>query len=310
MSSSAQRIIVNDDDNLLQQPSCSSLPCKPKKKKTSTTRFYDAKYLKQKSDGSEEMSRNHTAQNCSTSRKTNSIINPRQYFREAYGPFLCTLLIASVMLVVLGSVLALSGYYAPRLSMKDNVGKTVNQVQAINIINQHNEMLNALRITGLVLLVMGTIGIGILFIAPMICLRRTEYTLLPDDEDMIRARSSFSSTHSGLPEDMFTFSVVKQHIQPGEQKTKASRAAQHRANYNKGFLSPELNRGPIFVSDENFKLKDRDGRFRSSSFDARLSPQPPYRQKRSLSGHNIARNLTPEMKRLIPVKAGSFHSIR
>lgn len=287
---------------------------------STTTRFYGVKYLEKKTGGDQQSS--------TTADKTESChINPRQYFREVYGPFLCTLLLTSAFLVVLGSALMLAGYYVPRLSFKELIADNkVNHFEAIKAVEEHNATLSGLRIAGVVLLVVGAVGLCVLFLAPTVCLQRTEYSLLPDTEG-VKPRSSFSSTASGLPEDLFTFSVVKQHIQPrkpGGGKTTRS-THQHRANYDKGFLSPELNRGPIFVSDESFKLRQLDGddvesRFRSSSCEARgtrLSPQPPYRHKRSSSlfrigggmGINHHENLSTEPKKLISVKAGSFHSL-
>ena len=326
-----------------------------------------------------------------TSSAQGNVINTRKYIREVYGPFLCTLLLISAFLVILGGALMLAGFYVPPVSinhvegtphhsnlkqhnMKSHQEHYTGQVlvnaasESVQKARSHNKALNGLRISGVCMLAIGLIGLTILVLTPIVCLRRTEYSLLPDSDDFCRPRSSFSSA-SGLPDDMFTFSVVKQHIQPKKKKKRSGtgegiitasiqstannikrtsrtsskqRSQQHQQHYDKGFLSPELNRGPIFVSDDNFKIRnssggkihhhytnndDEDiagkpntGRNRSSSFEIRLSPRRSSQQQNrssrnpwhcsrySLSGGK----LTPDilLTRSGPVKAGSFHSLR
>ena len=317
-----------------------------------------------------------------------NVINTRKYIREVYGPFLCTLLLISAFLVILGGALMLAGFYVPpvtishiqraphhsnnkqqNLKQETYSGQVNAASESVHKARSHNNALNGLRISGVSMLAIGLIGLTILVLTPIVCLRRTEYSLLPDSDDFCRPRSSFSSA-SGLPDDMFTFSVVKQHIQPKKKKKKSGsengistgslysvsgnsnkrtnrtsskqRSQQHQQHYDKGFLSPELNRGPIFVSDDNFKIRNSSGskvhhhhtnndhedtagkpnlgRNRSSSFEIRLSPRRssqqqirssrnPWQHSRySLSGGK----LTPDilLTRSGPVKAGSFHSLR
>ena len=311
-----------------------------------------------------------------TSSICGSVINTRKYIREVYGPFLCSLLLISAFLVIIGGVLMLAGFYVPPLII-DNLQQPEQQQpeqqqqqqqqQQHSVQNQRmktkasferaqnrNQALNGLRISGVTMLTIGIIGLTVLVLTPIVCLRRTEYALLPDSDDFRCPRSSFSSA-SGLPDDIFTFSVVKQHIQPKKKKKSGGgsggsapagnikrisrllskqRTQQHQQRYDKGFLSPELNRGPIFVSDGNFNVRDssgnrihRDGktpdksnggRNRSSSFEIRLSPRhssqqhhsrsPWHHPRHSLSGGKPNPDIL--LTRSGPVKAGSFHSLR
>lgn len=260
---------------------------------------------------------------------TGNIINTRKHIRDVYGPFLCSILCASTFMVIVGSALTLSGFYVPVLPLehlKSNIGGVDEEYRRAQI---RNSTLAGLRISGVVLLVIGLIGIIILFLTPVICLRRTEYTLLPSD-DTVRTHSSFSSA-SGLPDDMFTFSVVKQQIQPKKHASPSGKAGskglrtsvKHRPHYDKGFLSPELNRGPIFVSDGDRDLHSKDNRKhrnRSSSFDSRLTATTRYSPQLFITSkhhqerprYSIPGILTPDhpLSSSGPIKAGSFHSLR
>jgi hypothetical protein len=338
----------------------------------STTRFYRTEYVKEKlssgvikanlkntsADGMVESKssclrlpeRKHKqytsliSPSSSVSSISGNVINTRKYIREVYGPFLCSLLFASAFMVIVGGALTLSGFYVPVLplehlgtdvvNLENKKHPTLVDVSAFRKAQIHNNTLTGLRISGVVLLVIGLIGIIILLLTPIVCLRRTEYALLPPDETT-RPHSSFSSA-SGLPDDMFTFSVVKQHIQPKKQAAASGKAgrglrsssAKQRAHYDKGFLSPEMNRGPIFVSDRSCNLHQNvDGKDsrkhrkpRASSFDSRLaatrySPQlsvtSEHHHRRS-PRYSIPGQLTPDypLASLGPIKAGSFHSLR
>uniref|UniRef100_A0A7M6DQN8 Uncharacterized protein n=1 Tax=Clytia hemisphaerica TaxID=252671 RepID=A0A7M6DQN8_9CNID len=319
-------------------------PNSPLKQKQ-TTRFYSAEYLKKKSSSGQLFQNEHTERQtfketknslklpgyqtqklgeprrCSNaSSTTGNIINTRKYIREQYGPFLCSLLLISAFLVILGGGLMLAGFYVPALEL-ERLQDDTNSMKMIALqkAEQHNKTLNRLRISGVSLLSIGLIGLTILFLTPIVCLRRTEYTLLPDAEHL-GPRSSFSSA-SGLPDDMFTFSVVKQHIQPkkqtpgGSNKSRNSRSGRHqKSGYDKGFLSPELNRGPIFVSDDNYKPRSYSSknRNRSSSFESRLSPRYSPHNPWNKPRYSISGTLTPDimLTRSGAVKAGSFHSLR
>ena len=115
-------------------------PNSPLKQKQ-TTRFYGPEYLKKKSS-SGQLFQNENAgrqtfketksslklpgyqaqkfgqpRRCSNaSSTTGNIINPRKYIREQYGPFLCSLLLISAFLVILGGGLMLAGFMCPPLS--------------------------------------------------------------------------------------------------------------------------------------------------------------------------------------------------
>ena len=239
---------------------------------------------------SKSLLRNRRSSNVSSNgTATHHVINTRKYIREVYGPFLCSLLLISALLVILGGALMLAGFYVQpvkvnlrRTELERKIGRPVNgnnieeavKALAIEKARTHNRTLNGLRISGVSMLAVGIIGLTILVLIPVVCLRRTEYALLPTEHEDFKnyPRSSFSSA-SGLPDEMFTFSVVKQRIQPAKKQSKkkssgcggasstasiskrsprnSRNSSRQRQQQEKRYLSPELNRGPIFVSGEN-----------------------------------------------------------
>ena len=278
------------------------------KGKKRTTRFYGVKFIKSKaSDRGQYFSSADTV--------ANDILSPHEYFREVYGPILCSLLVTSALAIILGSGLALAGYYVPQINEQKLLSHNMLDIEAIKKAESYNNNLHSLRIAGIVLLAIGGVAMAVLLLIPFICLQRSEYSLLPTEDDTTTLLSAPTPKPivPKTPDADYSFSVVKQHIQPRKQPLKSSkRLHHHRSDYDKGFLSPELHRGPIFVSDDSCKIGDQR-RNRSSSFDSRLSPRHTrrIRHEDECRRHEdeSRKSLSPDHKRTLS-KAGSFHSLK
>lgn len=263
--------------------------------KKRTTRFYGIKFIETK------MNDNKHSKSPSCGQIT--LLNPRQYFREVYGPFLCTLLVTSVLTIILGASLALAGYYVPRLTIDSLMEDKITEEEAIVTVLAHDKTIHSLRVAGVVLLTVGGIGLFVLILTPLIFLHRSDYQALPSSTPTSQARVTNNNKLSNRTDPKLHYTVIKQHIQPRKQSRPSKKFHHHhRPSYDQGFLSPELNRGPIFVSDETRRIGDRkQGRF---DIDVKLKSDMLERSRSA----SYTKGLEPDFTRT-PVKAGSFHCL-
>jgi len=237
---------------------------------------------------------------------------PEENFRKSFGPFLCILLLTSLFTIILGTTLLLAGYYVPRLtiqSVKPNeVPKPDDMLKVIN----YNTRLKNLRTAGITLLATGIFGLVLLFLTPTICLHGGKCAKSERCGSISFSRSLTPITciptynRSVALSDKSGFSVIRQHIQPKKQKQQYRKIKQ---NYDKGFLSPELNRGPIFVSDTSHSLSDRinsDDETPRNRSQSEIQLSPNIIQKERTSSFDTLRSES----RGTPVKAGSFYSLQ
>lgn len=292
----------------------------PNQRLSRTTRFYGIKFIEGKANIDP-----HSPLGSFSIEGT--LANPREYFREVYGPFLCMLLVTSALTFVSGAALSLAGYYVPPVSIKHYNSTLSLESESMDRakVDQYTNTLHTLRIGGIILLGIGGISMAALILTPFICLRRSTYSPLHSANEMSASISpplftqrkiTNSRAKSSLAcEPNFSYSITKQHVQPrSHAKSHRGRTNNNekRCSYDQGFLSPELNRGPIFVSDETTRLESStrlNGTFRtrSSSCCTRLSPEVKHGYRKS--SFNISDIVNLESKATI-VKAGSFHSLR
>ena len=269
-----------------------------------TTRFYGIKFIEGKANIGD-----HSPLGSFSIQGT--LANPKEYFREVYGPFLCTLLLTSAFTFISGAALSLAGYYVPTITVKQLLSSNITETAALNKVHEYTNTLHTLRIGGIILLGIGGASMAALILTPFICLRRSAYSPLHTAKEISPAVSPAVRSHrqiksSRYTEPNFSCSITKQHVQPRSQTKSQRRMNQHRSSYDQGFLSPELNRGPIFVSDETSRISDRM-RTRSSSCGTRLSPDSHSEHRKS--SYNISDIVNNENRGRL-IKTGSFHSLR
>lgn len=98
-----------------------------------------------------------------------SICNPRELFRDVYGPFLSALMVASALTTILGLAIALAGSYLPRNSIEGLMKNNVPFETAVSQANNYNKSLESISVTGVVLLSIGGAILAAAIVSPFLC---------------------------------------------------------------------------------------------------------------------------------------------
>lgn len=249
---------------------------------------------------SKESSISHSERMAVKKYDSNDLNYPKKskHFRNVYGRYLCILLVVAVLTIVTGTTLLLSGIYS-KVESEISIQSKSRNSSKIDKYNKELIYLRKLRISGVALLAVGAFCLILLIVTPIVCLGKSERHEIAEKSVIpctSKAKESIVIPKRYSPN--FHYTVSKYNIQPKAKTPKHYRRL-HDSGYDRGYLSPELNRGPIFVSDHLGGMSDR--RIRSASW------EPSW--TRNAHSDNTVEHSGPDFEK-ISVKEGSYHSLQ
>ena len=255
----------------------------------------------EKNNISKESLISHSERMAVTKYDSNDLNYPKKskHFRTVYGQYLCILLVVAVLAIVTGTTLLLSGIYS-KVETEISMQNESRNSSKIDKYNKEHTLLRKLQISGVALLAVGAFCLILLIVTPIVCLRKSERHEIVEKSAIpctSKAKESIIIPKRYSPN--FHYTISKYNIQPKAKTPKHYRRL-HDSGYDRGYLSPELNRGPIFVSDHLGRMSD-DRRIRSASW------EPSW--TRNVQSDNTVEHSGSDFEK-ISLKEGSYHSLQ